>query len=224
MRAKRAVGIDGCPGGWVAAGMGPEGLTWSSAAVPDIARLVTADAVTAIDMPIGLVARGRRACDDEARAALPGASSRVFTTPPRAVLELGPAAPNAQAQARARELMGTGVSRQALHLAPRILVLDAHLSANPGLIAVEVHPELSFAELSGRVLDRKRSPAGVEQRLEALTAWLPHVRDAITTRPRGVPLVDALDALAALWSAVRWRDGAARTLPPHAEARPFIAV
>ncbi len=106
-------------------------------------------------MPVGLLTSGLRPCDALARQELPGAASRVFTTPPRAVLELGPDAPNADVQALSRALTGQGVSRQALHLAPRILALDAALASREPRLVVEVHPELSFAELSGGVLDRK---------------------------------------------------------------------
>jgi predicted RNase H-like nuclease len=140
------------------------------------------------------------------------------------VLELGPDAPNVDAQALSRALTGQGVSRQALNLAPRILALDAVLTAMPDHRVVEVHPELSFAELAGRVLDRKKSPEGVDQRLAVLAEWIPGVRGLVASRPRGVPVDDALDALAALWSAVRWRDGLARSLPPDAQGAPRIVI
>ena len=140
------------------------------------------------------------------------------------MLELGPRAPNTQVQELSRRLMDRGVSRQALHLAPRILALDTCLEGLGDHRVVEVHPELSFAALAGRVLDRKASAAGVQQRRDALRAWLADVDRLVAERPRGVPVVDALDALAALWSAVRWRDGLARTLPEGADDPPFIAV
>ena len=115
---------------------------------------------------------------------------------------------------------GPGHQQAGARLGPRILALDAVLATLPGHRVVEVHPELSFAELAGHVLDRKKSPAGVEQRLTALSEWIPGARGLVAMRPRGVPVDDALDALAALWSAVRWRDGLARTLPHDATARP----
>jgi len=219
-----AVGIDGYRHGWVAVRADEQGLTWATAGIPAIGDLVPAGVVVGIDMPIGLVAAGERECDALARRALPGAASRVFTTPPRAVLELGPNAPNAEVQALSRLLMGKGVSRQALHLAPRILALDAHLARLPAHRAVEVHPELSFTELAGRVLTRKKSSEGSAQRLDALEAWLRGVRELVATRPSDVPLDDALDALAALWTAQRWRDGRARTLPAAADAPPRIVI
>jgi predicted RNase H-like nuclease len=219
-----AVGIDGCPGGWVAAIADGDRLAWATAGVAGIAELLPAGAVVGIDMPIGLAAEGWRACDRAAKAELGRAASRVFMTPPRAVLELGLAVPNAEAQEASRRLTGQGVSRQALGLAERILALDACLPAAAGASVVEVHPEISFAELAGRVLEAKTSAAGVGQRMAALRRWLPDVDEVVARAPRGVPIDDALDALAALWSAKRWRSGRARTIPAGAAAAPFIAV
>lgn len=221
---RHAAGIDGCPGGWIAAHLVDGGVTWAFAAVADISTLLSVGVCTGVDMPIGLLDSGLRACDAEARRDLPGAASRVFTTPPRPVLELGPDAPNGDAQALSRALTGQGVSRQALNLAPRILALDRALRGLPEHRVVEVHPEIAFAEMTGRVLDRKASLDGVRQRLTALRSWLPDVDAVLAARPAGVPVIDALDALAALWSAARWRDGRARTIPDGATEAPFIAV
>jgi predicted RNase H-like nuclease len=219
-----AAGIDGYPGGWVRAALTADGIAWSTAEVDGIAALLPAGMVTGIDMPIGISDLGRRECDLLARRELPGAGSRVFSTPPRPVLELGLAARNEEVQQLSVRLAGVGVSRQALGLATRILALDAALRADPAIVAIEVHPELSFAGLAGRVLDRKKSAAGVGQRLAALLTWRADVADALALAPPDVPVDDALDALAALWSAVRWRDGQARTVPAHATRPPFIAV
>ena len=113
---------------------------------------------------------------------------------------------------------------QALALGPRILALDAALAADPSLDVVEVHPEVCFAELTGEVLPPKKTTAGATRRIAALQAWRPDVLDTLADTPGDVPLDDALDALAALWSAVRWGAGRARTLPEGATDRPFIAV
>ncbi len=219
-----AVGIDGYRGGWISARLDDARITWSTATVPDIGSLLASDIVAGVDMPIGLLDIGERECDALARKALPGAASRVFTTPPRAVLELGPGAPNAEAQDLCRRLTGKGVSRQALNLAPRILALDEHLARNPDHLVAEVHPEISFAELTGRVLTSKKTTAGVGQRIAALESWLPATADALAGVPSGVPIDDALDAMAALWSAVRLRDGQARTLPTQALQAPRIVI
>ena len=219
-----AVGIDGYRGGWIAARLDDARITWSTATVTGIAELLPAGIVVGIDMPIGLLASGERECDSLARRALPGAASRVFTTPPRAVLELGPSTPNAEVQELCRRLTGKGVSRQALNLAPRILALDEHLARNPDQVVAEVHPEISFAELTGHVLTSKKTAAGVGQRISALESWLPTTAGVLAEVPSDVPIDDALDALAALWSAVRLRDGQARSIPEGAERSPRIVV
>lgn len=220
----QAVGIDGYPGGWVCALLAGDTITWATAEVDGIAALLKRDTIIGVDMPIGLSDSGLRECDSLARRELPGAASRVFTTPPRPVLVLGLGARNDEVQELSRHLTGIGVSRQALGLATRILALDAAIAADPTLTVLEVHPELSFAALAGRVLDRKKSAAGVGQRVSALLTWRPDIAAALAAAPPDVPVDDALDALAALWSAARWRDGRARTIPDGATETPFIAV
>lgn len=223
------IGIDGYPSGWVAARVDPRSpdVTWSTSDVDGIGTLLDPTCIVGVDMPIGLADRGWRPCDLEARSALGRAGSRVFLTPPRAVLELGIAAPNDDVQHLSRLLTGQGTSRQAMGLAERILVLDdvlAHTTTDGHAIVLEVHPELAFAEMTGTVLASKKSAAGVGQRLVALGAWLDDVDRALSGAPPDVPVDDALDALAAAWSAARWRDGRARTLPSSATSPPFIVV
>lgn len=221
------IGIDGHPGGWVAATMHQGSITWAVATVDEIDVLCPADAVVGIDIPIGLLDAGWRECDRLAKLALPDAPSRVFMTPPRAVLEIGLDAPNAEAQEASRRLTGQGVSRQALGLATRILAVDRMLAPAPRPGVIEVHPELCFAAMAGGAavaLVSKKSAAGVGQRLAALRPRLPDVDAVVATCPSGVPIEDALDALAALWTAERWTRGEARTMPEGTLRRPFIAV
>lgn len=223
------IGIDGYPAGWVAVRIctSEESVTWATSPVDGIASLLAPGSVIGIDMPIGLSDEGWRACDIEAKAQLGRAGSRVFLTPPRAVLELGIRAANDDVQALSRRLTGQGTSRQAMGLAERILALDEALAASgPGSrgTVLEVHPELAFAEMDGRVLASKKTAAGVGERILALRAWLPDVDRALASAPPHVPIDDALDALACAWSARRWQDGRARTLPSAASEAPFIAV
>jgi predicted RNase H-like nuclease len=73
-----------------------------------------------------------------------------------------------------------------------------------------VHPELSFAALSGAPLtDSKHRPAGIAVRralLEGAGIMLPH-------RVAGAAEHDLLDAAAVAWSARRIAAGTARVLP-----------
>lgn len=230
------IGIDGYPRGWVAAhvvlaetsmGTSPTTVHWSTCGVPDIASLLDPGAVVAIDMPIGLADRGWRECDHQARTALGRAGSRVFLTPPRAVLALGLGAPNVEVQQLSRELTGQGTSRQAMGLAERVLALDTALDDRTepdSSTVIEVHPELSFAEMSGQPLSSKKTAAGIGERLQALAAWLPDPSAVLARAPRDVPVDDALDALACAWTAQRWRSGTARTLPATADDAPRIVI
>lgn len=217
------LGIDGYPKGWVAARREDDVVTWLTCPVKGIGRLLADDVVVGIDMPIGLAETGWRECDRRAKGELGRAGSRVFMTPPRGVLELGLTTPNEQVQALSRELTGQGTSRQAMGLAERILALDAELAMAQATV-IEVHPELSFAELAGRPLASKKTARGVGERLTALRPWLRTIDAVLSDAPSDVPTDDALDALIALWSAERWRDGSARTLPPGGSAPPFMAV
>lgn len=211
----RVLGVDGARGGWVAASVEVDRTTGRAAdvsfrALADIAAALATDAAAvAVDMPIGLPDSGRRECDLLAKALLGRAHSRVFLTPPRAVLD---AADYADAgQVHRRLVDGRGLSVQTWNLVPRIREVDA-VAGDPRL--VEVHPELSFAALAGQVLASKHTAAGRAQRLAVLRAWVPGLGDYIAL-PAGLVVVDALDALAAAWSATRWVAGVARSLPEH---------
>ena len=73
--------------------------------------------------------RARATCDALARQALPGAASRVFTTPPRQRPRARAGRAQRAGAAGQPQAMGQGVSRQARALGPRILALDAVLAA-----------------------------------------------------------------------------------------------
>ena len=231
------IGVDARPGGWACAqvDIGGEGfgggegraggaveadagdtagssprtpVRWLSlSSLPEVLAL-PAD-VVGVDIPVGLPERGRRACDLAAKARLGAAHARVFLTPPRAVLE---AADHASASALHRTLVdGKGMSIQTWHVLGKVAEADAALADEGEDVhrrVVEVHPELSFAALAGHPLASKRTAAGRAARIAALQTWLPELR------ARDVPPGDDhLDALAAAWSAARWRAGTATVLP-----------
>jgi len=161
-------------------------------------------AVEAVDMPIGIPERGPREADLLARAALRPHGARVFPAPVRAAL----AHPDDYRAACAASVaaQGRALSRQAWHLVPKVLEAD-EAAADPRL--VEVHPELSFAEMAGAPLAAsKRTPEGRAGRLLLLAE---HVRGFDPSA--APPGDDALDALAAAWTAARIARDAARSLP-----------
>lgn len=204
------IGVDGYRGGWVAAVLADDAIRWRIGPVGAIDRVVADASVAAIDIPIGLTDTGWRTCDVEAKNRLGRAGSRVFMTPPRDVIELGLAVPNEVVQEAARRLTGQGVSRQALGLAQRILDVDRLL---PDARIIEVHPELSFLAMTGAALTPKKTAAGAAERTTALAGWRSDIADALAHRPDRVPIDDALDALAALWTAQRHATGASIAVP-----------
>jgi predicted RNase H-like nuclease len=199
------LGVDGWRGRWVGALLDGRAVTLldlvdvtAVLAVPDVE-------LVAIDMPIGLSDTGARTCDIEARALLVGAASSVFPTPVRAVLATDDYA-EARALSRAATDPPRAPSAQAFQLVRAIRALDDALGDPPSDRVVEVHPELAFRALDPDVRDRKGSARGTIQRLRALRAVM-DVEAALAEAPSGVPVVDALDACAAAWSAARLARG-----------------
>ena len=176
-----------------------------------------APSVLAIDIPVGLLDRGERACDALARTRLGGGrASSVFSAPIRPILE----APSwAEANRIGRSVHGKGISKQAFALVPKIAEVDLLLRERPELRALvwEVHPEVSFAELIGApVLAPKKSRLGRDIRLEALRRLFDE--EALEATRRAIPREDAgeddvLDALICLWTAERVDMGQAATMP-----------
>jgi predicted RNase H-like nuclease len=199
------LGVDGWRGAWVGALL--EGRSVTLLALPDVAAvLAVADVeLVAIDMPIGLSDDGVRACDVAARRRLGRAGSAVFPTPVRAVLAAEDYA-HARALSRAATFPPRAPSAQAFQLTRAIRALDDALGEPPTDRVVEVHPELSFRALDPAVQDRKGSARGTVQRLRALRGVM-EVEQALDAAPAGIPMIDALDACAAAWSARRLADG-----------------
>lgn len=216
-------GVDGCRAGWLwlsqAVGAG------SLRSAPVLARLIPdamalADgaeaAITAIDIPIGLVDGRPRRCDQEARRRLGPRRSSVFPAPPRAVLE---AHDHGDACRRARALDGRGVSVQTWNIVPKVRQVDALLRQQPALVSRfrEVHPELAFLAWNGGwpLAHGKRSREGRAERLALCEQDFPGAWEAIRGRfPRAaVADDDILDALALLRSAGRLWRGEATVLP-----------
>jgi predicted RNase H-like nuclease len=202
------LGVDGWRGRWVGALLTGRRVTLLDLADARTVLAVPDVDVIAIDMPIGLSEDGVRACDVDARRRLGRAGSSVFPAPVRPVLRA-----NTYDEARSLSLAAAGrsLSVQTFGLVPAIRSLDDALGDPPDLRVHEVHPEVSFRALDGRVTDRKASVAGIAQRVRALEAVM-DVLDALAASPAWMPMVDALDACAAAWSAQRIADGQAEVV------------
>jgi predicted RNase H-like nuclease len=213
VRVVVAVGVDGCPKGWVAAALHDDRIV-AVEHLPTIAAVleVFPDAtVVGIDIPIGLPDPGPREADVEAKTVLVHLASSVFLTPPRAVVE---APTHAEATKLAVELTGKGVSQQAYALRWKILEVDHWIRTGPGCDVREVHPEVSFASLIGdpAVLSKKRW-GGMAERHKAL--WDAGLEPESVSELAGRLAApdDVLDAIVAAWSAERYRTGEARSVP-----------
>jgi predicted RNase H-like nuclease len=227
-------GVDGCPRGWVAVTLSPNPATTTDARAAPMTVAVTVAAtlqdlplaaVTGIDMPIGLLAAGWRDADRLARRALGRRGASVFAIPPRQVLE---AATYAEANQACRELTGQGLSVQAYGLRRKIAEADqfrcraatpseapASEGTAPAAVRLyEVHPELSFATMSGAPLaDSKHTQAGLAVRRQLL-------RQAgliLPAKVTGLAENDLLDAAAVAWSALRIAAGQAAILTSPAQ-------
>jgi predicted RNase H-like nuclease len=214
----QAWGADGVRGGWAVVVVDASGeVRWRREAtlqpVIDLVAECGGAAVLAVDMPIGLVQSGRRPCDLEARTRLGPARSSVFYAPTRSLLAAHAGGlSHAEAVAAARARGQPAPSLQTWHLVPKVAEVDGALTPARQAHVVECHPEVSFRHLDRRVRVGKSTPAGVAQRLEALRSWLGPPARALEGLPRGVPLVDALDALVCAWTARRVLAGEADRL------------
>lgn len=214
--AGAVLGVDACKAGWVGVLLaGSTATIHVAATIRDLLDTADVEAraeVVAIDIPIGLPDAGKRAADALARTRVGPRASSVFTTATRAALH---AATHAEAVVVNRGLAGSGLSIQAYGLRTKILEVDAW-ARTAGRTVIEVHPEVSFAELNGGHLATAKSTAGgLDQRRAALLRQGIEV-PATFRRPR-VGADDVLDAAAAAWTARRYAAGEAFSLPDPPE-------
>ncbi len=202
----KVVGIDGCPGGWLAVSR-----TLSSWQPPEVKVFATfADLILhhaqadllLIDMPIGLPYAGKRRCDSEARQRLTGKrSSSIFPVPCRAATR---ADTYQEANRLNREWLGVGLSRQSWNICPKIRELDQWLQTHPAWREKirESHPEVCFWALNGGgpMVHYKKQHDGRIERQRLLTRHWPQSEatyvQALAAFPRKLfQPDDLLDAL-----------------------------
>lgn len=220
------IGIDGCPGGWLAIVLDAAG-NWRVDMAERLSVLLSAEvSLTSclIDMPIGLpgatdtAGSGVRTCDSLARKQLGRRHASVFSPPVREVLDCSA---YARANDKSRRLTGRGISRQAWNLRHKIRELDGFLRQRPGLVRTirECHPELVFSELLGRpLLDSKKTESGFALRAELLQSVYPETAAVLACcarryRQRQVRRDDVLDALGL--AVLAWRGRGHYEALPH---------
>ena len=250
MATSLVAGVDGVRGGWamavtaVADGADVEFSVWSGLEQLWAEARARDLLVVGFDMPVGLPGAERRTADIAARELLQARRSSLFWTPPLCTIEehhsvedhaatgdagadaaaagAGYAAGYAQANRRAREQTGWGLSRQTFALMPKIRELRDALAPEdfaPAALprAAEVHPESSFVRLAGAPMTAsKQKLAGIQERFAALASVFGNISEAALLNPLPGPLEpaldDLLDAAAAAWTARRIVTGRAECL------------
>ncbi|MDQ3167374.1 MAG: DUF429 domain-containing protein [Chloroflexota bacterium] len=219
------VGVDGCPGGWVAMEYDSTARTLSPRVFTTFEGLLAAHrdvACIGVDIPIGLIAGEPRRCDVEARRVLGARRSSVFPAPDPRIVGVGT---YVEALERSRALTGKGISKQSHAIYPKVAEVDRLMAPESQRRVVEVHPEVSFWALSGRPMSHsKKVPAGFEERRGLLVSALETIipdRDTARTLARPAAADDVLDAIVAAWTALRFATGIAGRLPtePQLDAR-----
>lgn len=228
----RVVGVDGCPTGWIAVSIPPDGpVDPEIRIVTDFAELV-ADAenrILAVDMPIGLpetIGPEGRGPERLVRPRLGARQSSVFSVPSRcAVMTEDYRA--ACAVATATSTPPRMVAKQCFHIFPKIREIDALMTPALEDRVFEVHPELAFWRLNGNApmaLPKKvkgsPNPSGLDER-RALLARCGYDPARLARPPRGAGADDLLDAAVNALIARRILQGVAESFPaePARDAR-----
>ena len=235
-RAIKYVGVDGCPSGWVAVGLGDGDEScvkvFRRGEFPMLLEHFSGASVVLVDMPIGLHEDGKtrsRACDEKARKKL-GAKrqSSVFSTPSRQFLNMVMAKgwERADASKWSHEKWGRKVNAQEfgifrkIHEINDVLPSDKIVSSN----VREAHPEVCFWALNGgttksAMSHKKSKPLGFWQRFRVACRNLQKVsgidvvdvfEKARLEEPRKTYVADddILDALAlAITAKLGWQNG-----------------
>jgi len=218
----RVAGADVSKGSWVAVVL-TAGRFDQAQLAPSLAalsELIGEVAVLALDIPIGLPGNSDdwpRPSDIEARRAVGPRWSSVFFAPPRRVYD----EPSySAANGLHRALTSKGFSRQCWALREKVLEAERFV-AKTATVVIEVHPEVSFRAMRGAPIgSTKRTWNGQNERRRLLHDNGIDITEKLEASAGKVPPDDLLDAAAAAWSAHRFAEGEARSLPdlPAAEA------
>ena len=218
MDAGRVLGVDACRAGWVGIALDRSAVRgYAALEIGTLVELAERDGqvdVVAVDIPIGLPDRGRRAADLLAKQLVGPRRSSVFITPVREALT---APDHATAVRINQDRAGEGVSAQAYALRRKLLAVEAWVQQTDRTV-IEVHPEVSFARLAGAPLRAsKKTWAGAEQRRQLLASAGIRLVGSLGLEEVDTGLDDVLDAAAAAWTAGRFAAGQAMSLPDPPE-------
>lgn len=228
----RVAGVDGCKAGWFVATVSATRKNEAAASLElTLENVFVADtfadvlsktidcALVCIDIPIGLSEGQKpRECDLAARKLLRGPrASSVFPAPIRPCL----AAKDYQSACKiSLERAGKKLSRQSFALLKKIRQVDDLMTPELQRRVREIHPEVLFWALNGNnpIRDNKKTVPGQVQRRRLLQEIFVDMDDVLAEAPaRGCAFDDALDSVAAAWTAARSVIGKAKTLPENPE-------
>ncbi len=204
-------GVDGYKGGWIGIiDRGDRGTEVRH--FETFSDLLHDRAITliVIDIPIGLLPRGARQCDQEARKFLgrPRQSS-VFPAPIRPMLRACnlEKLDNIWKEAcRIRwRIEGKKCSKQVAAILPKIHEVDQAMTPEQQNRIREGHPEVSFAAMNGNrpMRHRKLTQDGRQERVDLLVKYFHDIREQIAACTIRGAITDVIDAYACLWTARR---------------------
>ena len=216
--SESVIGVDGCPGGWIAVIWKDGKAQTKFFPLGEFASIAEEDAaVIAVDMPIGFPDRHGRAADQQAQRVLSPFGSRVFSVPCRDAVR----ADNWTEAIRLNKLNSNGVSVTPVTNAirPRMIEIDNLVSRDPLLQqrVKEIHPEVTFFHLNEcrPIAEKKKTKEGEQLRQDLLRRAGFPVFD-LGAQPYRKALVgrdDIVDACAAAVSASRILQGRAVHYP-----------
>ncbi|RHB51668.1 DUF429 domain-containing protein [Exiguobacterium sp. AM39-5BH] len=210
------VGIDGARGSWVR-------ITYDSISLcltisEKLEDLLIEGAVHFVDMPkdLATIDAPDRLCDAWMRSQLKQRKSSIFTPPIQDVLM---ESSYAEANAKSRELVGKGISKQAWNLVPRIREFQTITDAD----VYESHPEVCFAVMTGNeAAFSKKTEVGELERIELLRRY--SKSSPWKWKMSNVQVDDIIDACVLAVAAYEAGTTGMVTHPDQAEGVPFVAV
>ena len=190
--AIKYVGVDGCPAGWIAVGLGDGNEScvkvFGRGKFPSLLEHFNDASVVLVDMPIGLPEDGApslRDCDRDARWLLGERWGSVFPVPSRRfvdkMMEIGWGYKDySKANKWSKKCLGGGISAQSFAITPKIVEVDKALKCDKSILSKvrETHPELCFMALSENnqpMTHKKSEREGFEERCEILRHCTRHV-------------------------------------------------
>jgi predicted RNase H-like nuclease len=208
--AETVIGVDGCPGGWIAVIWG---RTLAHRLCPTFSDVLALDGrIIAVDMPIGFPEKHGRSFDSEVRKVLGPRRSSVFPVPSRAAVMCEDYR-HACSTNRANSDPPKAVGKQCFNLFAKMREIDILLRKAPLQHRVfEAHPEVAFWAMNGRrpVKHPKKQggrpfKAGIalRRRLLAASGFPLATLPTLAYLKREVAIDDLIDACACAWVARR---------------------